>query len=204
MKKFIGKTKEEAIEIAAKELSVPTDMLYVVDEKVTKGLFGKVKSVEITCYTDSMVIEFVLNYLKDVIEKIGLEVNQLTPSFSEGLIRVKISTNHNSIIIGKNGRTLQAINEICRCAASSTFQKRVRILLDVNEYKEEKYKKIIYIAKKEANKVLKTKITAELEHMSSDERRIIHNTLKDFKNIKTVSVGEGKNRHITIQYVENK
>ena len=48
----------------------------------------------------------------------------------------------------------------------------------------------------------KTKITASLSPMSADERRAIHNALVPFKHVKTVSTGEGKNRHITIIYVE--
>ena len=135
------------------------------------------------------------------IEKMGIEV-KMTPSYTDGLIRVKLSTNHNSILIGKDGETLQALNEICRNAANATFKRRVRILLDINEYKQEKYGKLISIAKREASKVAKTKITVSLPPMSADERRAIHNALVPFKHVKTVSNGEGKNRHITIIYVE--
>lgn len=200
MKQFVGKTKELALEKAASELNVPVENIYVDEVIEHKGLFGRIKNVEITCYTDAMIVDFVVNYLKNIIETMGIEVT-LTPSYSEGLIKIKLSTNHNSILIGKDGETLQALNEICRSAANSTFKKRVRVLLDINDYKHEKYSKLISIAKKEAIKVTKTKITVSLSPMSADERRAIHNALVSFKHIKTVSVGEGKNRHITIEYV---
>ena len=131
----------------------------------------------------------------------GLDVS-LTTNYSDGIIKIKIVTNNNSIIIGKNGETLQALNEVCRCAANSTFKRRIRILLDVNDYKDEKYAKLVSIAKREAIRVAKTKITAELAPMSSDERRVIHNSLVHFRHVRTVSIGEGKERHITIEYVE--
>ena len=200
MKKFIGKTKDDALNKAAAELNVPVENIYVDSVEEHKGLFGRIKNVEITCYSDAMVVEFVVNYLKNIIETMGIEVN-LTPSYSDGLIRIKLSTNHNSILIGKDGETLQALNEICRSAANATFKKRIRVLLDINDYKTEKYSKLISIAKREAVKVSKTKITASLSPMSADERRAVHNALVSFRHVKTVSVGEGKSRHITIEYV---
>lgn len=202
MQNFIGKTLQDALEKASNELNVPEENLYyeVVEEK--SSFLGLKKSVEISVYTDAMVVDFVCNYLKTIIEKMGLEVT-LTPKYEEGLIRVKIQTNHNSILIGKAGRTLQSLNEVVRCAASATFKKRIRILLDINDYKEEKYVKLIAMAKKEAAKVRKSKITATLDPMSADERRAIHNALANFKNITTVSEGEGKKRHLTIVYKEN-
>lgn len=201
MKKFVGKTQVDALNLAAAELNVPVENIYVDSIVENKGLFGRIKSVEVTCYTDSMVVEFVQEYLRKIIESMGIEV-KMNPSFTDGLIRIKLSTNHNSILIGKDGETLQALNEICRCAANATFKKRVRILLDINDYKQDKYSKLIHIAKREAIKVSKTKITASLSPMSADERRAIHNSLVSFRHVKTVSVGEGRARHITIEYVD--
>ena len=202
MRKFIGKTQEEALNNAAAELNVPVENIYIESvEEIKKGLFGLVKNIEVTCYTDAMIVEFVQNYLKNIIESMGIEVT-ITPNYSDGLIKLKITTNHNSILIGKDGETLQALNEICRCAANATFKKRVRVLLDINDYKQDKYSKLISIAKREAVKVSKTKVTASLSPMSADERRAIHNALVTFKHVKTISVGEGKSRHITIEYVD--
>ena len=201
MKKFVGKTKEEALALAATELNVPVENIYVDEVVENKGLFGRIKSVEVTCYTDAMIVEFVQDYLKRIIEKMGIEV-KTNPSYTDGLIRIKLTTNHNSILIGKDGETLQALNEVCRNAANATFKKRVRILLDINDYKQEKYSKLISIAKREASKVAKTKITASLSPMSADERRAVHNALVTFKHVKTVSEGEGRNRHITIVYID--
>ena len=200
MRTFLGKTKDDALEKAAVELNVPVENIYVDSYVENKGLFGRIKNVEVTCYTDAMVVDFVVNYLKNIIESMGIEVT-LTPSYSDGLIRIKLSTNHNSILIGKDGETLQALNEVCRSAANATYKKRIRVLLDINDYKQEKYSKLISIAKREAIKVSKTKITASLSPMSADERRAVHNALVSFKHVKTVSVGEGRNRHITIEYV---
>ena len=128
MKTYTAKTKEEALELAANELNVPVENIYVDSVTENKGLFGRIKSVDVTCYTDAMVVEFVQDYLRKIIEQMGIEV-KMNPSYTDGLIRIKLSTNHNSILIGKDGETLQALNEVCRNAANATFKKRVRILL---------------------------------------------------------------------------
>lgn len=199
MKFFVGKNVEEALQKASSELNCPVENItYEVIEE-TSSFLGLKKRVQISAYNDAMIIEFVQNYIKDIIEGLGLEVS-LTPKYEDGFIRVKISTNHNSILIGKNGRTLQALNQVVRCATSFVFKKRLRILLDINDYKEEKYVKLAALAKREAIKVSKTKITAVLDPMTADERRVIHNAISNFRNVKTVSEGEGKNRHITIVY----
>ena len=201
MKFFVGKTVEEALAKASEELNSPVENITYEVINETKSLLGLKKKVEISAYTDAMIIEFVQNYIKDIIEALGLEVS-LATKYEDGFIRIKISTNHNSILIGKNGRTLQALNQVVRCATNFTFKKRVRILLDINDYKEEKYAKLASIAKREAIRVSKTKITAVLDPMTADERRAVHNAIANFKNVKTISEGEAKNRHITIVYEE--
>ena len=105
------------------------------------------------------------------------------------------------MIIGKNGKTLQALNELTKLAVSNKFRRRYRILLDVGGYKEDKYERIARIAKRAANQVLRTKIDVQLDPMSPDERRIVHNTLTGWEGIKTESSGEGSNRAVSILYI---
>jgi spoIIIJ-associated protein len=104
-------------------------------------------------------------------------------------------------LIGKNGVTLQALNELVRLATSSKFKKRFRILLDINDYKEAKYDKVVSIAKRLAKDVIRTKQDITLDPMPADERRMVHNALTGMPNIKTESVGEGAHRAICIRYI---
>ena len=77
------------------------------------------------------------------------------------------------------------------------------VVLNVNNYQEQREENLIRLAKKVANDVKKTKNAVELDNMNSYERRIIHNALKDEKEISTISVGEEPNRHIVIKFIEN-
>lgn len=199
MKKYSAKTVEEAIQKACEDLNISVEELNysVLEEK--KGLFSKKAEIEV--YTLADVVEFIENYLEKVIS--GFELTCTTSTqIEDGIIKVTIDTNHNSILIGKNGKTLQSLNNLVRSCVNNQFKKRYRVLLDINSYKDEKYSKITRIAKRVAREVQKTHITATLDPMTSDERRIVHNVLGHMKNIATESVGHGKDRQITIKYVE--
>ncbi len=196
---FSGKTLEEAIDIACDEINIDPEYLYynVLEEK--KGLFTK--KVEIEAYTLTDVIEYAENYLLQIIKDYGLEGKAIN-TLNEGIIKITLDTSHNSILIGKNGKTLQALNEMVRNATSNYFCHRFRILLDINDYKDGKYDKIVRMAKKVAFDVQKSKVTAVLDPMTSDERRIVHNALSHIKHIRTESSGHGHKRQINIIYTE--
>ena len=127
---------------------------------------------------------------------------ELNAKHEKEVINVNISTDRDAVLIGKGGRTLQALNELVRVAINNRFGKHYKILLDIGDYKEEKYDKLIQMARKYAKEVQTTKNTITLNPMPSDERRIIHGALSGYHNIKTESKGQGKDRRLTIYYVE--
>ncbi|MBR2067683.1 MAG: protein jag, partial [Solobacterium sp.] len=105
---------------------------------------------------------------------------------------------------GKGGDTLKAINTVVRNAASSEFKKRYEIMIDINGYKEDRYDKVIAMAKRIAKTVVRTKTNATLDPLPSDERKVIHQALSEMPNIRTESVGERSQRRLQIIYDPNK
>ena len=200
MKSYSAKTIEEATKMASEELGIPEDELIfkVVEEK--KGILSKKATIEVFELTD--VIEFAENYIKDVITSLGVGGVTTKTSLEDDIIRIEIDSDHNPILIGKNGVTLQALNEIVRLAVSGKFRRRFRVLLDIGDYKDVKYSRVAALARRTAKEVQKTKIDVTLDPMPSDERRIVHNVLTNFSNIRTESSGEGHRRAVTIKYVE--
>lgn len=200
MKEYSAKTVEEAVALAAEELGIEAnDVVFtVIEEK--KGLFAKKATIEVYELNDA--IEYACTYIKDVIESLGVGDVTTNASLEDDIIRIEIDSNHNPILIGKNGSTLQALNDIVRLAVSGKFRRRFRILLDIGDYKDNKYSRVAFIARKAAKEVQRTKIDVVLDPMPSDERRIIHNALGNFTHIKTESVGEGRHRAVTIKYVD--
>ena len=197
MNRYTAKTLNDVLALASEKEGCTIEELnyQVIEEK--KGLF--VKKVVIETYGVSDVISFAKDYLLNIISNYELE-GTVIEKYENNIIHLTIDTNHNSILIGKNGKTLQALNDVCRYAVASKFKRHYRILLDINEYKNEKYTKLSRIAKRVAKEVLHTKQTVHLDPMPADERRIVHNTLTKFKNISTQSEGNGNRRHIVISY----
>lgn len=198
MKLYSGKTVQECIKQACDELNLTEEELIykVVEEK--KGLFSKKATISVEETSD--VILFIEEYIKDICHELGLDAS-LKTFYRENLIKVLIETNHNSILIGNNGRSLEALNELVKLAVSQRFKRKFRILLDIGNYKDKKYSRVIHEAKKVAKEVLSTHVDAKLEPMTPDERKKVHNALTSWKNIKTESVGDGKNRAVVIKYV---
>lgn len=200
MKRYTAKTVDEAVQNASTELGIEIDNLVfsVVEEKT--GLFSKKATIEV--YELSDAIEYAQEYLKDILASLGIAGVSTKASLEDEIIKIEIDSDHNPVIIGRNGVTLQALNEIVRLAVSGKFRRRFRILLDVGDYKDAKYSKVASIARRTAKEVQKTKIDVTLDPMPSDERRIVHNVLSNFSHIATESNGEGRKRAITIKYVE--
>ena len=200
MKEYSAKTIDEAVALAAQELGVEVDaVIYeVLEEK--KGIFSKKATIQV--YELSDVVDYAQDYLKNVIESLGVTGVGTTAYMQEDIIRIEIESDHNPVLIGKNGNTLRSLNEITRLAVSGKFRQRYRILLDVGDYKDGKYSRIASIARRSAKQVQKTKMPVTLDPMPSDERRVVHNVLNKFSHIKTESSGDGHKRAVTIKYVD--
>lgn len=200
MKLYEAKTLEIALQEASEDYGVPVEEIIYEFVEEKKRLFKK--TIVINVFEVSDIVEYLTNYLRSIIGAFDIEA-KVTPSLEGSLIRLEMDTNHNSILIGKNGRTLAAINQLVKLAATTRFKRRVRVLVDINDYKNQRYSKVISIAKRVAREVRKTKIDVTLDPMVADERRAVHNALSNYTNIATESVGERNDRRIVVKYVEN-
>ncbi len=201
MEIYTGKTIDEALTKASEELGVPMTELIYRDTGKTVGLFSKKVQVEVYDLAD--VIRYAEDYLLNATDALGIE-SSVKSKLDDDVIRITLDSTHNPILIGKNGVTLQALNELVKLATNNYFHRRFRILLDINGYKDNKYTKLERLARKVAKDVQKSKTTYTFDPMPADERRAIHNALNGWRNIRTESVGEGSHRQVQIIYVETK
>ena len=210
MKQYTGRTLEEVLNAIANEQGCNVeDITYNVIEEEKGGIFGIHKSVTIEAFTSKDVKEFIFDYLGAYFTELnqGVAIEIIVDSNKERenelLYRVILDAENNAIIIGKNGQTLRAISTVLKAAVNATFKKRIDLVVDVNHYKEDRYKKVKAIARGEAINVAKSHVDCELDPMPNDERKIIHKVLNDWHNIRTESEGEAGNRHIWIRYVSD-
>lgn len=198
-RRFTAKTVQDAVNLACQELNVTFDDLNYEVISETKTFFTK--RAEIECYTIAMVQEYIEGYVRRFISEMGFEVETVS-YLQDGRIYCNINTSNNSILIGKAGVILRAINFIVKNAVSTTYKKRIELSIDINGYKEERYKKVASMARKLGKQVLRTKADIKLDPMPADERKVMHQELAKLDHVKTQSYGEGKNRHMVISYVE--
>ena len=199
---FSGKTKEEAIKEACIALVETEDNLYIRELETKQGLF-KTKKVEIKITTKEDIIDFMKEYLKKVLTEMGLKVN-LEVMKREDSVQITLYSDNNAILIGKNGRTLEALTTVLRQAIQTHFGVHFRFLLDVEEYKEKQQANLERLAKRVAKEVAISKIAAKLDPMNSYERRIVHNALNENKKVYTESEGVEPNRYVVIKPKEEK
>lgn len=201
MKKYTyeGKTYDEVKEKALSELKVNEEDLIIINKEEKSSLLKKTAKIEVTTIND------VQNYIKETISEIlklmGIETN-FEVRRRDKTISIKLFSNNNAILIGKNGRTIGALQTIIRQIVSNQINEKLSILLDVEKYKEKKEKNIEYLAKKTAREVAKTKVEVTMDSMNSYERRIVHSVLADDKYVYTESIGEEPNRCVVIKLKE--
>ena len=198
MDKYIyeGRTLEEAINNACEDLKVtPENIIYnIIEEK--NSLLKKTVKIEV------IIINEIIDYIKDLIVvitsymdlKVNLEVRRRDDN-----ILIKIFSNNNGILIGKNGKTISALQNVIKQIIYTRTTHNLHIILDVENYKENRSKNIEYLAKKLAREVAQTKVEVKMDCMNSYERRIVHSTLAENKYVYTESIGEEPNRCVVIK-----
>ena len=120
----------------------------------------------------------------------------------ENSIIITAFCDNNNILIGKQGRTINALSVILKQYLYNELGFNTNILLDVGDYKLKNQQRLERLAKKLAREVKNSNVEVKLDPMNSYERRIIHTTLSENKYVKTESVGEEPNRAVVIKPVE--
>lgn len=200
--KYSGKNLEEAKEIALKTLNCNESDIYIKENETKSGLF-KSKKVEIEVITRNQIIDEIKSFLTDIFSLMNLDVKFEIRNMSE-VPTITIFSNNNNILIGKQGRTIDAINIILKQYLNNEIGFNFKYNLDVGEYKLKNQRRLEKLAKSIAKDVIKTKMDIKLDPMNSYERRIIHTILGDYKQVATESIGEEPNRAVVIKYIESK
>lgn len=198
--RYNGKTKEEAINNAKIALQEMEENLYIKEIEVKNGIFNKKVEIEVIRRDD--VIEYIKEFIKDLIHNMGLTCN-LEVKKRENGINITVISDNNSILIGKNGRTLESITLVVKQTVHNEIGEYFPFVLDIGEYKVAREQKLESLAKRTAREVASSKIPAKLDPMNSYERRIIHSILAEHKKVTTESEGEEPNRYVVIKPKED-
>lgn len=196
MKQYSGKSIEEIVEVVALEKGIAKSLIYY--HIVSKDE----EEVVLNIFTDVDIMDFIHQYIETFFDNLEQEV-YIDIRYSDGMYRIFLNAKNNAIIIGRGGQTLQSLTNVIRSATNAYFKKHIKIVMDVNNYKANRYEKVESMVYHIAKEVQETKVTTTLDFIPSDERRVVHHYLKGMENIATKSVGEGKKRRLEIRYIEN-
>lgn len=225
---FEGKTYEEAVKKATMSLGVDEkDLEIEVKEVDTKGILGLLGSKKIRILarkkehkniaeeilmdtkgakSDSSASEAPEEYGREFLEmlgkKLGLNINTKI-SHSNGRLLFLLQCDHGDVLIGKEGEVLEALQFILRLAIAKRYKKGLKMLIDINGYREKRKKALTIMAKRLASRVKRLGRPLKTEPLNPYERRIVHTLFKNNKTIRTKSEGEGHTKKVVISLNRN-
>ena len=120
----------------------------------------------------------------------------------EDTIKIDIYGESLGFLIGYRGETLNSLQTILSSIANNGYTTKVKVMLDIQGYRNKRKKVLEELAVKVAKTVLKNGNEITLEPMTAYERKIIHNKLQENEKITTHSIGEEPNRRIVISIIK--
>jgi len=196
-----GQTIEEAVESALKQLELTEDQVEteVIDEgkKGFLGIFGSALAV-VKVKEKQDVIEDTANYLVEVTKNMGVDVTVEVIS-EEKHITYDLKGDKIGLLIGKRGRTLNALQYLTNLVLNRNGSKYYSVTVDAEGYRARRKETLEELAYKMKDKALRINGKVALEPMPAYERKIIHSVLQNESNISTYSDGKEPHRHIVIQ-----
>jgi spoIIIJ-associated protein len=200
---FEGKTTDEAIENAHRQLNLSENEMEIeIVEPGSAGIFGlvggrkaKVK-VTITKEESNPAVEnnglgIAKEALENILSLIPVEGVTLRAQNTDGTISLEIEGDKSGLLIGRKGRTLDALQFIVNKIVNKTLQKRVQVVVDSENYRQRRKEFLIQMALKMGDKAKKTRKPASTNLLNPHERRIVHMALRDDASLETRSRGEG-------------
>jgi len=210
---FEGKTSKDAIEKAVEKFGVSDSSklrIEIIEEGKSGGLFGfgNSKAAKIRAalaMSDISIASDARRILLEMLVNMGFNTDIKKLDESENKVYIEINSSENSgLIIGKKGKTLEALQFMVNLMVSHVTGSEKRIILDIENYRGKREQTLRTLSKEAASKVIKTGRPWVLEPMNPFERRIIHLNLQDDKRVVTKSEGQGVYRKIRIFPANNR
>lgn len=159
------------------------------------------KSKDDKITVDKKSVKIVDDIVKDVFNLMLLDVEyDVSHDKDADAIVVNIKSEENAgLLIGKKGETINALQTIISTISRKKMNGWVRVFVNVSDWREKQNQRIIDLALKVSERVKQTGEPQNLYNLNASERRLIHLTLAEDKDVVTESTGEGKDRFISIK-----
>jgi spoIIIJ-associated protein len=205
---FEEKTLDEAIALACKKLNLPQDKLEIeVVSRGSSGIFGivGVKKARIRVTAKVLPVESAAERAKDILTRILEHVQLPTVVEAESRdnqITLNIISNGSGLLIGKRGKTLQALQYLVGKILQRETGEAVSLVVDTENYRSKRESGLLELAQQLSEKVKKARRPLTTGPLNAHDRRVIHLALKEDQEIRTKSKGEGNLRKVVIYPVK--
>jgi spoIIIJ-associated protein len=152
--------------------------------------------LEVSGEFETKVVEFTLGLL----DRMGFPAQVNVNFREEGRLGLDIESDGSGILIGKQGKTLEALQFIVNLAAGRVGGDSTRIVLDTQDYRSRRERALVRMANQVAEQVRRSRESQLLEPLNPFERRLIHTSLARYGDIETVSEGDGLYKRIRVIY----
>ena len=222
-REFEGKTEQEAIAAAVAELQIDSqDFDVEILDSGRKGLFkkgpvrirvhlddeqfeeveeGLLSAMTVPASTDSAIVEDyeqeIVDFVTTLLVKMGFPGSVEISYRKEGKLGLENISKHSSIIIGRKGKNLDAIQLIANVVAGKLHEE-IKVVVDSENYRIRHEEQLVRLAYKTAEQVRLNGRSRLLEPMNPFERRLIHTALNEFEGVQTKSEGEGLYKQVRI------
>ena len=144
--------------------------------------------------------EKMIAFMEGLIERMGY-AGKVTVLFrEERKVGLKIESEYSSILIGKKGKNLDALQLLANIYAGRLGKEDMRIILDSENYRIRREESLVRLAYTVADRVRENRGSILLEPMNPFDRRLIHTTLNDIADVETKSEGEGLYKQVRVYY----
>lgn len=236
---FEGKTAEEAINNASRELDIPAENLeFEIIEPGSAGIFGLVgtrktkirvtvketendddfddfddygdldnldaviegkenkENIEIP-EDDNEYLTVAKDALDSILRLIPVETT-VTGSYSIGKISLIIEGDTSGLLIGRKGKTLDALQYIVNKITNKSADRKIKVIIDSENYRQRRVDSLTQMALKIGNKAKKFKKPFSTSPLNPHDRRIVHLALKNVEKLETRSRGEGLHKRVVV------
>jgi spoIIIJ-associated protein len=199
---FEAKNEQEALLLAVEKLGIAQNKIALKITREKKGLFSNGTALYEATPNINLVDEGQA-YITSILEAFDADFQiDVKTADNENEIYYAVQSDQNALLIGREGRTLLAMQFLLRQHLVSFTQTPVRIKLDIANYHENHRKQLEILATRTAKEVVKTGIQVKLDPMSPYDRRIVHAKLSEWRDVSTQSEGEGENRALIIKPIK--
>jgi spoIIIJ-associated protein len=142
----------------------------------------------------------IIDFIEGMVQRMGYEGKASVLFREERKIGFKIDSAYSSILIGKKGKNLDALQLLINIYAGRQGQQDIRVILDTENYRIRREESLVRLAYTVADRVRENRGSVLLEPMNPFDRRLIHTTLNDIADVETKSEGDGLYKQVRVYY----